>query len=137
MFTIFSNIYHATRRTVLPVLLILFTSVTACRKPAEPLSRANYYIQNKTTRVLRVDALQGTAEVPLLKDSINPGLTELFFTAVEGSGGHIYPSNFFTDFKVSAITANGDSLVYSGVKNNDWKTENNDNANLELVLTIE
>lgn len=126
-----------TCKSVLPVVVVLLTATSSCRKPADPLSKANYYIQNKTALVLRVDALQGTAEVPLLKDSINPGLTEKFFTAIEGSGGNIYPSNFFTDFKISAITPNGDSIVYSGVKNNDWETENNDNANLELVLTIE
>jgi hypothetical protein len=98
------------------VLLI----ASSCRKPAEPITKANYYIQNKTSLTLRIDALQGTAEVPLLKDTINPGLTEKFYTAVEGSGGHIYPSNFFTDFKVFAITNSADSLVYSGVQNNDW-----------------
>jgi len=133
----FLSIFRPNLRLSLMIAGGVLLIASSCRKPAEPITKANYYIQNKTSLTLRIDALQGTAEVPLLKDTINPGLTEKFYTAVEGSGGHIYPSNFFTDFKVFAITNSADSLVYSGVQNNDWKTENNDNAVTELVLTIE
>lgn len=119
------------------VIFILVLLFSACRKTAEPIVRANYDIQNLTPLELRVEALQGTAAVPLLKDTVEPNKLEKIYEAVEGTGGHPYPSNFFTEFKVFAITATGDSLVYQGVKNSDWKQENNDNDVIDLVLKIE
>ena len=127
-------------RTCLSASVVVFLSAilfSACRKPAEPIVKANYYIQNLTPDRLRIQALQGTAAVPLITDTIEPSRLEKFYFAVEGTGGHPYPSNFFTEFKVFALTTNGDSLVYQGVKNNDWKQENNDNDVIDLVLKIE
>lgn len=84
-----------------------------------------------------VEAMQGTAAVPLLKDTIGANKVEKIFEAVDGTGGHPYPSNFFTEFRVFALTANGDSLVYEGVKNSDWQQENNDKDVIDLVLKID
>ncbi len=119
------------------VVFFSLLTFTACRKPAEPIVEANYYIQNLTPNRLRIQAIQGTAAVPLLTDTIDALRLEKFYHAVEGSGGHPYPSNFFSEFKVFALTAGGDSLVYQGVKNSDWKQENTDKDELDLVLKIE
>lgn len=109
----------------------------ACRKKADPLIRANYYLQNKTTFTLRIDAVQGNAPVPLLKDTVRADATEKFFTATAGESGSVFPAAFFSGLQIFALTANGDSLVYAGVKNSDWKEENNENSTVELVLTVE
>ena len=119
------------------VLLFTILFFASCRKTAEPISRANYNIQNLTTLELRVEAMQGTAAVPLLKDTIGANKVEKIFEAVDGTGGHPYPSNFFTEFRVFALTANGDSLVYEGVKNSDRQQENNDKDVIDLVLKID
>ena len=46
------------------------------------------------------------------------------------------PSNFFTDFKVFALTANGDSLVYEGVNNADWEVSGN-TPDQDFILVVE
>lgn len=121
----------------LALATVMIVLVYACRKKADPLIRADYYVQNKTTFALRIAAVQGTAAVPLLKDTIRAGTTEQFFTATAGESGSVFPAAFFTGLQLFAITANGDSLVYAGVKNSDWKEENNDNSTVTLVLTIQ
>lgn len=119
------------------VALLITLLFPSCRKPAEPIVEANYYINNLTPNPLRIQAIQGTASVPLIMDTIKAFRVEKFYHATEGTGGHPYPSNFFSEFKVFSITANGDSLVYEGVTNSDWKQENNDNEVIELVLKID
>jgi hypothetical protein len=66
--------------------------------------------------------------VQLLEDTVPAAQEVHIYHAVEGSGGHAMPSNFFGEFQVLS----GDVIVYQGVVDADWQDEE-----LGLVLVIE
>lgn len=122
-------------RTAACLLFFIFLS-SACRKPAEPITIGNYYINNLSGDKLRVEAIQNGVSLPLLADTIPSLSLTKFYTAVEASGGNVLPSNFFTELNVYRITPAGDSLVHSGVNNADWKQDFHSSGEQELILDI-
>lgn len=100
--------------------LLLLGFFTSCIQPKELESTAYYYIVNEGSDSLRIEAEQYGSGLQLEQDTILPLDTTFVFTAFDGSGGHVLPSNFFSAFKVFSLHNGQDSLIYSGVKNNDW-----------------
>lgn len=66
--------------------------------------------------------------VELIEDIVPAGEQVHIYHAVEGTGGHAMPTNFFGDFQVLS----GNTIIYPGVVNDDWQEED-----LGLVLVIE
>ncbi|MFT3925251.1 MAG: hypothetical protein QM778_22125 [Myxococcales bacterium] len=84
----------------------------------EPVSEADYYVRNQTAAAVSLAAtdLSG-GPVQLLQDRLAPGEEARIYHALEGTGGHVMPSNFFENFTVTS----GTDVTYSGVRNEDWK----------------
>jgi hypothetical protein len=72
------------------------------------------------------DSTEGTNA--LLATRVAAGEEVLIYHAVEGTGGHAMPSNFFDSFRVSQ----GMSVLYEGVHDTDWKAA----QGIALVLTV-
>ena len=114
-------------------LLLAFVLLTACRKP-EPVERADYIVQNNTANGLRIEHTPSiNLDKPLVTDTVPPGANVRFLSVSMGSGGHTMPSNFFSAFSLMA----GDSLVYSGVQNSDWRLESGTQGARAVVLVID
>ena len=112
------------------LVLVLFTS---CRKP-EPEERADYLVENNSALGLNIVHTPSlNLDTPLLTDTVPPGERVHFLSVVMGSGGHVMPSNFFTAFSLIA----GDSVIYSGVRNGDWRREGEVEDRQQMVLVIE
>lgn len=96
----------------------------------EPVTEEDYYIRNQTANELTLLATTvfGNEPVELIADTVPAEEEVHIYHAVEGSGGHAMPSNFFGDFQVLS----GDAIVYQGVVNEDWLDEE-----YGLVLVIE
>jgi hypothetical protein len=116
------------------VLLFIFS---ACTTTKEPVSTGYYYVLNKGDQFLRLEASYMGNPILLEEDTIPPLDTTFIFTAIEGSGGHVLPSNFFSTFQVTLVQPGNDSLLYSGVNNYDWKNEAFREGGRNLVLFIE
>lgn len=118
-------------------LLLLAASIVSCKKEIpESVSEADYYVNNKTGNILLVKAKKGTNEI-LLSDSIVAGNSiEKIYGVVSGTGGHTNPSNFFTQFEVFVRLSKEDSLIYTGVINDDWESNSTNNL-IKLTLKIE
>lgn len=105
---------------------ILLTTIIitqfACTK--QPVSVGYYYIGNHTSFDLKIEAYYNQTQIVLLDSVVEFNRFKLIYTGVEESGGGVNPSTFFTEFTVHAITAAGDSLIYQGVRNEDWETSN-------------
>ena len=88
----------------------------------EPISEAKYYLQNDTQESVRIQAWNHSGEpLALLVEDVPSGVRAHFFTFVEGSGGHLHPSNAFSAFVVTSGPDPGGQVVYSGVVNADWE----------------
>jgi hypothetical protein len=100
------------------------------------MSKGVYFIENKTTSDLKISASYNGEKIIFLDSLVEAGLLNHIYSVTEGSGGHVMPSNFFTEFKVFALTANGDSLVYDGVNNADWEASGN-TADQDFILVVD
>ena len=115
------------------VLLFIFS---ACTTTKEPVSTGYYYVLNKGDQFLRLKASYMGNPILLEEDTIPPLDTTFIFTAIEGSGGHVLPSNFFSTFQVTLVQPGNDSLLYSGVNNNAWKNVSFRQGAQNLMLTV-
>ncbi len=96
----------------------------------EGFATADYYVSNQRSQAVCLSATTLTA-TGLLVTEIASGKEAMIFRASEGSGGHAFPSNFFSEFKVFNCT-NTAEIFYEGVTDADWK----DRGNQQLVLTV-
>ena len=106
----------------------------------EPMNSGDYYITNNTSAVLIISAigLFGTGEATLLTNEIDPGDKTQIFTFTEGSGGHVMPSNAWEEFSIYSGIKSENTLVYSGIADDDWKEESlSSEGRLVYNLTIE
>ena len=91
-----------------------------CGCIVESVGVADYYVRYESEGAspasLSATTLSGDA-LALLVDEIEPGTEAHIFRAVEGTGGHTMPSNFFGSFQ---ITVAGE-VVYDAVDNSDWQ----------------
>jgi hypothetical protein len=110
-------------------VFFLYRELTPPMPIEEPVVEEDYFIRNESDFELRVHATSvfGNTPIDLLADIVLPGGEVHVFHAVEGSGGHAMPSNFFGTFRVEA----GDAVVYEGVRDQDWRREP---AGLVLVI---
>lgn len=104
------------------LLTIIIIIQFACNE--QPATTGIYYIGNQTNFDLKIKAFYNQTQIVLLDSIVEFHRFKKIYTGVEGSGGHVNPSNFFTEFTVYAITAGGDSPIYQGVRNEDWETSN-------------
>lgn len=115
--------------------LVFFISFISCKKIVEPVARADYYITNNRSNDLSIQA--NIYDNRSLENSqIAAGTSVFIFKATEGSGGHIMPSNFFSSFKVYEKLQGGDSLIYEGVRNEDWIREPLSSDYFKVTLVI-
>lgn len=61
--------------------------------------------------------------VDLLSNRIYSGDKTYIYTAIEGSGGHVRPSNFWDEFYVYKEVKADSTLIYSGIEDSDWEFE--------------
>lgn len=116
------------------LIIILLFSLLSCTN--EPMARGVYFIDNKTTSNLKISASYNGEQIIFLDSLVETERVNHVYSVTEGSGGHVLPSNFFSSFEVFAITGSGDSLVYEGVRNDDWITSSN-TIDQDITLVIE
>lgn len=117
------------------ILIIMGFLVTGCsqvttdpvnnKEPeivTDPLTYGDYYVTN--TRdvqiVLSAKTVYIKNEVDLINNIIEPGEKTLIYIFAEGSGGHVRPSNAFSEFTVYSSLISEDNIIYTGVNNQDW-----------------
>ena len=97
--------------------LSLFLSSCVVNGPiVEAVNYGDYFLVNHSSYDLKIEA-DGT----LLTDTALAGQTVHFFNMVEGTGGHVFPSNAFSEFRLLATIDGAETVVYSGVNNGDWE----------------
>lgn len=109
---------------------LFLVACTITEPITEPISEEDYYVRNERSETVQVEATHLFTDEPvmLVNDVVPPGETAHVHHVVEGSGGHTFPSNFFSSFTVRA----GDEVLYDEVDDADWSYE----SGLGLVLTI-
>jgi len=122
-------------------LLIILMVCNSCKdKYTEEVSYGDYYITNNTLDTLIVTASSNSvgSDVVFLTNKIALGNKTHIYTFKEGSGGHVLPSNAWSDFHVYKGIISDSTIVYSGINNNDWVNEGSSSQNhLILNLTIQ
>jgi len=114
------------------LLLLAAVQIGSCQKP-EPMAYTDYFVENHTANVLHIEHTPTlNLTTPLLAEDVPSGERVHILSVVMGSGGHAMPSNFFSAFSLQA----GDSIVYTGVRNADWRIESGAGASLPLVLEV-
>jgi hypothetical protein len=99
----------------------------------EPVTRADYFVDNSSSGAVELTATDLSDEpASLLVTTVAAGEEERIFEAIEGSGGHAMPSNFFGSFVVTA----GEDVLYEGVTDEDWSSRVGEEGPEQLVLTI-
>jgi len=125
-------------RAILPILLAAI-SITACVKPHD-LHEGDYHVSNHLSTGLKVYAEYRNQPVSLLRDTAPPGETVHIHHVKEGSGGHVYPSNFFSVFRITTVDSAGtEVLVYQGLDHRPWQQWDNGvlSKAMQLLLVIE
>ncbi len=71
-------------------------------------------------------------------DSIVAGTTVDIMDVEEGSGGHVYPSNFLTDLRITAWDSSGIEVeLYRGIRDNEWRRVGSSGNWTALLLEVE
>jgi hypothetical protein len=83
----------------------------------EMVSEADYFVRNETDASVVVRAYGIDFGMRIVDVTVPAGAEVRIFHALEGSGGHVMPSNFFRRFEV----LRGTRAVYQGVRNGDWQ----------------
>lgn len=118
---------------------VVLLCLSGCRPViVEPMAYGRYYVDNRTDSALVVSAEALYGEADLLTDSIPPQSITAIAEVVQGSGGHVLPSNFYRAFAVTVEDSLGSaSVLYSGVRNEDWDRISSFADRTELVLVID
>lgn len=128
------------KRTV-PIVLCLAAGamLTACIKPiVEPMTRARYYVDNRTDSALAINVEVLYGEADLLTDSLPAQTITAIDDVVQGSGGHVLPSNFYRSFAVTFVDSVGNaSVLYTGVRNEEWERIGQYDERTHFVLIID
>ena len=96
--------------------LLLLCSCAINGPIVEAVNYGDYFLVNHSSYDLTIEA-DGT----LLTDTALAGQTVHFFDMVQGTGGHVFPSNAFSEFKLLANVNGTETVAYSGVNNDDWE----------------
>jgi hypothetical protein len=118
--------------------LCMLTSLGSCRQLViESVNTGEYYVTNNTTENILIQADSMNTPAKLQDSIVAPGNSVLIVKVAEMTGGHILPSNFFTDFRVFVRRSSGDSIIYRGVHNSDWQPTHLNIRNTRLTLNVE
>jgi hypothetical protein len=118
-------------RTAAPIFFLLLC--LACRKP-EPVEHARYLIDNRSDMGLRIQVEPSPNLLwALITDTVPPNSKVHFQDVSMGSGGHLMPGNFYRSFRLTA----GDTVIYEGVRNNDWILVGRVKGKLHYELVVE
>ena len=127
-------------RAVIYFITFFLISFFSCTQ-VDPVGKGYYHIDNRSERVLTLEATSiHQTEIEFSPDTIAPGSIVKFYSVIECSGGHVRPSNFFSEFKVFAIVNGMDSLIYQGVNDNDWEFREEgqeDGQNYYLIIQLD
>lgn len=115
------------RRYATMFILALCTALAACDPEVieEPVGYGDYHVVNQTSVAVTVEAFElfgDNQPVALLVDTVEPDATEHIYTFVEGSGGHVMPSNAFGGFRITATVDSQPLVIYDEVDNERWPT---------------
>ncbi|QQR86888.1 MAG: hypothetical protein IPJ76_01290 [Flavobacteriales bacterium] len=121
------------------VAAVLLLCLSACRPViVEPMAYGRYYVDNRTDSALVVSAEALYGQADLLTDSLQAQSITAIDDVVQGSGGHVLPSNFYRGFAVTFVDSMGNaSVLYSGVRNEDWERVSTIADRTELILVID
>jgi hypothetical protein len=81
----------------------------------ETVNYGRYFVHNRFPYAVRI----ATTGYPVATTLLPAGAVTHIGDVAEGTGGHVMPSNFFESFTVRPAT--GGRVVYSGVRNQDWR----------------
>lgn len=105
--------------------------------PGEPPNTGictKYYVENNSNYELKIETINHETQTESLKYSAVSGTRVLLDQYCNNS---TKPSYTFIDLRIYADFGSGNSLVYSGVKDADWKNEGKDaEQNYTQVLSI-
>lgn len=124
-------------RTIAILLAVL--AISACIKP-DDIHQGDYHVANHLTTGLKAYAEYRGQPVQLMRDSIPPGDTVHIAHVTEGSGGHIYPSNFFSVFRLTTVDSTGAEVIaYQGLDHGPWKVWDSGSGGkaTQLLLVVE
>lgn len=125
-------------RATLPILFSALFLI-ACTKP-DDIHEGDYYVANHLATGLKVYAEYRNQPVILLRDMVPPGDTVHIHNVKEGSGGHVYPSNFFSVFRITTVDSSGaEVIVHQGLDHRPWRTWDTGTQGkaLQLLLVVE
>lgn len=125
-------------RATLPILLAALF-LTACVKP-DDMHEGDYHVANRLTTGLKVYGEYRGQPVQFLRDTIPPGDTVHIGNVKEGSGGHVYPSNFFSVFRLTTVDSTGAEVIaYQGLDHAPWQIWDNGvpSKAMQLLLVLE
>jgi hypothetical protein len=101
----------------------------------EPVSVGHYLIDNRTNLTLQLEINDTIFDEDVPPDSIFH-----FFSIEVGTGGSPAPYQIFSQFNVTTIINNKDSVLYEGAHPEDWEVRNtqliNENPGTEYYLII-
>lgn len=121
------------------ILLLAALILTACVKP-DDIHEGDYHVANQLATGLKVYAEYRNQQVSLLRDTVPPGDTVHIHHVKEGSGGHVYPSNFFSVFRITTVDSSGTEVIaYQGLDHGPWQVWDNGRVgkSLQLLLVVE
>ena len=129
------------RKNILILWVLLSGSLifNHCNRIIEPIAHGDYYVTNatKSNLIIAASGNFGSGEAKLLTDEIGSGDKIHIYTFTEGSGGHVMPSNAWSDFIVYAGHKSDSTIIYSGIDNSDWEYQGSNQAgHLIYNLTI-
>ncbi len=113
---------------------ILSGSLAGCNDSIEEaVLEADYFVLNQRAETACISAqeLFTHLNVTLMTTQIPSGTEAKIYHAWEGSGGHPFPSNFFSTFKAVNCVDSTD-IYYEGVVDQDWQQL----PNSKLLLTL-
>lgn len=105
-----------------------------CNGPIEEaVVEADYFVLNQRAEAACISAqeLFTNSDVMLMTTQIPSGMEAKIYHAWEGTGGHAFPSNFFSAFK-AVNCVDSTNIYYEGVVDKDWQQL----PNSKLLLTL-
>jgi hypothetical protein len=104
------------------VIACLFVTLVGCTKPEEVKVIAEYFVTNATDKkiILSITETGNIGETELLTDTLAVGERAKVLVLQKSIGALILPENAFVRFVAYSQRKDPKTIVYSGVRDEDW-----------------